>query len=123
MIGSQVLVAEDDALLRVLIADVLTEKGVRVIQAVDGMQASQMHKDNLGISLLLSDVKMPHKDGYELVEEALVRNPELKVLMMTAYAGDQPPPAALKAREMRTLNKPFDMDKMCARVIDMLARP
>jgi DNA-binding NtrC family response regulator len=50
-------------------------------------------------------------------------NSELKVLMMTGYPGDQPPPAVLKAREIRTLAKPFDMDRMCDQVVDMLARP
>ena len=123
MTGPQVLIAEDDALLRTFIADMLTERGVRVMQAGDGMQASQMLDDNVGISLLLSDVKMPHMDGYALVEKALTRNSELKVLMMTAHAGDQPPPPALKAREIRTITKPFDMDRMCDRVVDMLARP
>jgi len=101
----------------------LTDRGVGVMQAVDGLQASQMLKDNISISLLLSDVKMPHMNGYALVEEALMRNPELKVLMMTGYPGDLPPPAVLKAREIRTLAKPFDMDRMCDQVVDMLARP
>ena len=64
MTGPQVLIAEDDALLRTFIAEMLTERGVRVMQAADGMQASQMLDDNVGISLLLSDVKMPHMDGY-----------------------------------------------------------
>jgi hypothetical protein len=43
--------------------------------------------------------------------------------MMTAYPTDRPPPAALKAREIRTLIKPFDPDRMCDLVVDMLARP
>jgi DNA-binding NtrC family response regulator len=123
MSGPQVLIAEDDEMLRLLIVEMLTDKGLRVMQAADGMQASQILENNAGISLLLSDVKMPRKGGYELVEEALVRNPELKVLMMTAHVEDQPPLAALKAREIRTLPKPLDMDRMCDRVIDMLARP
>ena len=87
MTGSQVLIAEDDAPLRSILAEMLTDRGVGVMQAVDGMQASQMLKDNISISLLLSDVKMPHMSGYALVEEALMRNPELKVLMMTGYPG------------------------------------
>jgi DNA-binding NtrC family response regulator len=93
------------------------------MQAVDGVQASEMLKDNMRISLLLSDVKMPRMDGYALVEEALLRNSELKVLMMTGYPGDLPPPAVLKAREIRTLAKPFDLARMCDQVVDMLARP
>src|ERR1700750_930132 len=120
MTGPQVLIAEDDAQLRVILAAMLTDKGVGVMQAEDGVQASQMLRDNTGIVLLLSDVKMPRMDGYALVEEALLRNSELKVLMMTGYPGDMPPPSVLRAREIRTLSKPFDMDRMCDQVVDML---
>jgi DNA-binding NtrC family response regulator len=123
MSSPQVLIAEDDGSLRTILADMLTDRGVGVMQAADGVQASQMLKDNISISLLLSDVKMPRMGGYALVEEALARNSELKVLMMTGYPGDLPPPAVLKAREIRTLAKPFDMDRMCDQVVDMLARP
>jgi DNA-binding NtrC family response regulator len=119
----QVLIAEDDGLLRNVLVEMLAERGVAVMQAEDGIEASQMLQDNTGISLLLSDIKMPRMDGYTLVEAALARNSELKVLMMTGYAGDLPPPTALKAREIRTLVKPFDMDRMCDMVVDMLARP
>ena len=93
------------------------------MQAVDGLQAAQMLKDNIGISLLLSDVIMPRMNGYALVEEALMHNSELKVLMMTGYPGELPPPAILKAREIRTLAKPFDFDRICDQVLDMLSRP
>jgi DNA-binding NtrC family response regulator len=123
MAAPQVLIAEDDGALRTLLAEMLTDRGVGVLQAEDGVEASQMLKDNASISLLLSDVKMPRMNGYALVEKALVHNSELKVLMMTGYAGDLPPPTALKAREIRTLVKPFDMDRMCDQVVDMLARP
>ena len=42
---------------------------------------------------------------------------------LQAFAAERPPPAALKAREIRTLIKPFDPDRMCDLVVDMLARP
>jgi len=123
MTSPQVLIAEDDALLRIILAEMLTDRGVGVMQAADGVQASQMLKANIGVSLLLSDVKMPRMNGYALVEEALMHNSELKVLMMTGYVGDLPPPAVLKAREVRTLVKPFDLNRMCDQVVDMLSRP
>jgi two-component system cell cycle sensor histidine kinase/response regulator CckA len=119
----QVLLAEDDGSLRSILVAMLNERGVEVLEAADGIEASQMLKNNSGISLLLSDVKMPRMGGYALVEEALERNSELKVVMMTGYPGDQPPPAVLRAREIRTLFKPFDMDRMCDLIVDMLARP
>jgi len=122
MAGPQVLVAEDEAALRSLIADALTDRGLQVMQAEDGVKASRILKDNRGISVLLSDIRMPHMDGYALVDEAVSRDPELKVLMMTGNAGVRPPPAVLKAREIATLIKPFDMDRMCDIVVNMVAR-
>jgi len=120
---AQVILAEDENQLRQLIAESLENRGLRVIGAADGAQALQLVKDNPSASLLLSDIKMPVMNGYDLVEASLKLRPELKVVMMTAYATDHPTPAALKARELRTLVKPFDPDRMCDLVVDMLARP
>jgi DNA-binding NtrC family response regulator len=120
---TQVILAEDEAQLRSLIAELLSRKGVQVSEAADGLQALKLLRANPGASLLLSDIVMPNMNGYELVEASLKMRPELKVLMMTAYPTDRPPPSALKAREIRTLVKPFDPDRMCELVVDMLARP
>jgi DNA-binding NtrC family response regulator len=119
----QVILAEDEAQLRTVIAELLAAKGLKVIQAADGIEALELLRNNPGVALLLSDIKMPNMNGYELVEESLKLRPELKVLMMTAYAAEQPPPSALRAREIRTLLKPFDPDRMCDLVVEMLARP
>jgi two-component system cell cycle sensor histidine kinase/response regulator CckA len=120
---TQVILAEDEAQLRGLIAEMLASKGVQVSEAADGLEALKLLDATPRASLLLSDVVMPNMSGYELVEASLKVRPELKVLMMTAYPTDQPPPAALRAREIRTLVKPFDPDRMCDLVMDMLARP
>jgi DNA-binding NtrC family response regulator len=120
---THVILAEDEAQLRALIAEMLSSKGVQVSEAADGLEALKLLRDNPGVSLLLSDIVMPNMNGYELVEASLKMRPELKVLMMTAYPTDRPPPSAMKAREIRTLIKPFDPDRMCDLVVDMLARP
>ena len=120
---TQVILAEDEPQLRVLIAEMLSSKGVQVSEAADGLEALKLVQANPGVSLLLSDIVMPNMNGYELVEASLKVRPELKVLMMTAYPTDRPPPAALRAREIRTLVKPFDPDRMCNLVVEMLARP
>jgi DNA-binding NtrC family response regulator len=119
----QVILAEDEGQLRNLIAEMLGDKGLKVLQAADGVEALKLLGDNPGAALLLSDIKMPNMNGYDLVEKALKLRPELKVLMMTAYPAEQPPPSALRAREIRTLVKPFDPDRMCDLVVEMLARP
>jgi CheY-like chemotaxis protein len=123
MANVQVIIAEDEAPLRSLIAEALTQRDLGVLQAADGVEAFQLLEVNPGVSLILSDVKMPRMGGYELVEAAITLRPELKALMMTAYVMDQPTPAALRAREIRTLVKPVDLDHLCDLVIDMLSRP
>ena len=121
--GPQILIAEDEQQLRQLLAEILERKNLRVVQASDGVEALQVLQDRTSIQLLLSDIRMPRMDGYSLVEKALEVAPELKVLMMTAYAEEHPPAGALKAREVRTLLKPFDPDKLGDLVHEMLARP
>ena len=96
--------------------------GADTLQAGDGHAALAQLRLHPEIQLLLSDVKMPGMTGYALVEEALTFRPELKVLMMTAYATDLPTPQALRAREIRTLTKPFEPAKMVELVFDMLSR-
>ena len=120
---SQVILAEDESQLRRLISAMLADRGISVTEAADGVEALKLLEGDPAASLLLSDIVMPNMNGYELVEASLKLRPELKILMMTAYAADRPPPAALKAREIRTLIKPFDPDRMCDLVVDMLARP
>jgi DNA-binding NtrC family response regulator len=122
MSAVQIIVAEDEAPLREIISEVLTEKGFGVIEAADGAKALRLVQDNPGASLLLSDIWMPHMNGYELVEAALKSNPELKVVMMTGYAHEQPPSAALAAREIKVLVKPVNLDHMCNVISDMLSR-
>ena len=121
--AAQVIIAEDEAPLRRLIGEMLTDGGLRVIEAEDGVEALTRLKENPGVSLLLSDVKMPRMDGYGLVEAALKLRPELKVLMMTGYDQDFPPPTVLRAREIRLLVKPIDLDRLAALVEEMLGRP
>jgi len=120
---AQVILAADEARLRRLMAESLENRGLHVMEAADGAEALQLVKENPAVALLLSDVMMPVMNGHDLVEASLKMRPELKVVMMTAYATDHPTPAALKAREFRTLVKPFDPDRLCDLVVDMLARP
>jgi len=118
-----VLLVEDEPQLRLLLAERLAMCGLKIVQAGDGVEAMTQLAAYRSVSLMLSDIRMPNMDGIELVEAALKLRPELKVLMMTAFAAQQPGEAALKAREIRTLVKPFDPDRMVSMVIDMLSRP
>ena len=119
---SQVLVAEDEAMLRVIAVEMLEDAGFTVFQAGDGEEALKVLQANPGIQFLVSDIKMPRMDGYALAQAGIMLRPELKILLMTGYAQD-PPPALLKAREIKTLHKPFNLERLSELVGEMLARP
>jgi CheY-like chemotaxis protein len=118
---SQILVAEDEAMLRAIAVEMLEDAGFSVFQAGDGEEALGILKMHPGIQVLVSDIKMPRMDGYALAEAGLNLRPELKILLMTGYAQD-PPPALLKAREIHTLHKPFNLERLCELVGEMAGR-
>lgn len=122
MTRTPILIAEDEAMLRVIAVEMLEDAGFQVFEAGDGVEALELLKANPQIALLVSDIKMPRMDGYQLVEQGLAVKPELKVLLMTGYA-QEPPPALLRAREIQILHKPFNLENLCALVSEMVAAP
>lgn len=115
-----ILVAEDEAMLRVIAVEMLEDAGFKVFEAGDGVEALELLKSNPQIVLLVSDIKMPRMDGYALVEAGLAVRPELKVLLMTGYS-QEPPPTILKLRDIQVLRKPFNLERLCALAAEMTA--
>jgi CheY-like chemotaxis protein len=115
-----ILVAEDEAMLRLIAVEMLEDAGFQVFEAGDGVEALELLKANPQIALLVSDIKMPRMDGYALVQAGLLFRPDLKVLLMTGYA-HEPPPQMLKAREIQILHKPFNLERLCAMAAEMTA--
>jgi CheY-like chemotaxis protein len=106
-----VLVAEDEAMLRMLAVEVLQDAGFQVFEAADGHEALDLLKQNPAIKVLISDVKMPRMDGYALSEAALALKPDLRIVLTTGYA--QEPPANIShCRQIQTLQKPFDLMRL-----------
>jgi len=117
---TSILIAEDEAMLRLIAVEMLQDAGFEVFEAADGVEALELLKANPQIVLLVSDIKMPRMDGYALVEAGLAFRPDLKVLLMTGYA-QEPPPQVLKAREIQILHKPFGLEQLCALAAQMTA--
>ena len=71
-------VAEDDPSVRAIVAEVLTQKGYRVLRAHDGQAALEMARAQSGaIHLLVTDIVMPGMTGRELAEALRVERPGL----------------------------------------------
>jgi two-component system cell cycle sensor histidine kinase/response regulator CckA len=81
------LVAEDEAPLRGLLALTLSELGYEVITATDGEEAARTFAARRGrISLAILDVVMPHLGGVQAYERMRALDPALKVIFITGYA-------------------------------------
>ena len=116
----QILIAEDESMLRVIAVEMLEDAGFEVFQAADGEEALAVLHDHPGIQLLISDIKMPRMDGYALVRTGLAFKPALKILLMTGYAED-PPPDLRGGGHVEILHKPFDLDRLCELAAAMTA--
>jgi response regulator NasT len=102
----RVLIAEDEALIRLDLAEMLTEEGFEVVgQAVDGEQAVAM-ATQLRPDLVILDVKMPKKDGIEAAGE-IVAEQIAPVVILTAFSQRDLIERARDAGAMAYLVKPF----------------
>ncbi|SLM32386.1 putative Histidine kinase [Desulfamplus magnetovallimortis] len=81
-----ILLVEDDDMLREMINKALSSRGYTVIEAENGEQGEELFNKFEGkISLLLSDVVMPRKNGVELATALKKRSPDLKIILMSGY--------------------------------------
>ena len=101
-----ILLAEDEEGVRRLAVETLQRRGYRVLEAANGEEALQRAAAHDGtIHLLISDVVMPGLKGPELASRLRMRQPGIRVLLISGYAADVVTPHDLK--ESMLLSKPF----------------
>lgn len=116
-----ILVAEDDKNLRRLMTAYLQGEGYQVYGAADGEEALRI-LDNTKIDLLVCDIMMPGKDGYELTATLRESDNELPILMVTARDAIEDKRKGFLAGTDDYMVKPIDMDEMLMRVAALLRR-
>ncbi len=105
--ATRILLADDDAALLRVIQFKLKQRGYDVTAVSDGEQALQALKESR-YDLLLSDMRMPKLDGLELLEEARQVQPDLEIILITAYATVSQAVEAVKLGAFDYLTKPFE---------------
>ncbi len=108
---NQVLIVDDEPNLRKILSAQLTRDGYDVLTAEDGEQGLALLKEH-HIDLVISDLKMPKVDGMTLLRKALVEDPELPVILITAHGTIDTAVEALKAGAFDFVTKPFDKDEV-----------
>ena len=120
--GETILVVEDDATVRLILADVLEELGYHVLLATDARPAIPILQSDRRIDLMVSDVMLPHINGRKLAEIARASRPELKVLFVTGYAENATVRGDFLDPGMDMMTKPFALDDLGAKVRAMIER-
>ena len=104
---ARILVADDEPGLREFVGDVLRLAGHDVVEAEDGRVAAR-RLDERGFDLVVTDLKMPHMDGLALVRKVKAEQPEIEVIVMTAFGAIETAVEAMKAGAFDYLQKPLD---------------
>ena len=114
---SKVLVAEDDADIRLLVAMRLRNAGYEVVEAEDGQQALELVASEQP-ELCVLDVSMPKVDGFEVTRRIRANRETqlLPVILLTARAQTRDISEGLAAGATDYVPKPFKAEDLVARV-------
>lgn len=116
-----VLLAEDEAEVRVLARRVLEERGYRVLEAHGGGEALDLARAHHGeVHVLVTDVVMPGMNGLALARRLKVDRPGVRVLYISGYAELPPLTAELREEGSAFLAKPFRARELAAALRQLL---
>lgn len=119
--GKTVMIVDDEPSVRMLVTEVLQELGFSAIEASDGPSGLRILASDAAIDLLVTDVGLPGGlNGRQLADAARTTRPELKVLFITGYAENAIISNGHLAPGMRILTKPFVMETLASRIIEMI---
>lgn len=104
-----VLVVDDELLIRWSVAETLAAAGHSVIQAGDGRAAIDALKTTPGVDVVLLDYRLPDSDDLALLGKIRRTAPAAAVVIMTAHGTPEMIEGALALGARQVINKPFDM--------------
>ena len=118
----KILLVDDDAMVRELLARQFIDAGHEVSQAADGLAAVELIDQGTSCDVLITDFSMPGMNGVSLVRELRRRHLEIPVLMLTGYADAslEPDLEAVGGKALVLLRKPIAGDKLLEAVESLL---
>ena len=115
MIKPSILLVEDDEILRITISDALAKQGWTVAAVEDGIDAGRLINKN-DYDIIVCDIRLPRKNGIEILQEAKKLYPETEVIMMTAYGKVEDAVNAMRLGAYDYIIKPFPLEDLIMRI-------
>ncbi len=106
-----ILIVEDKESMAKMLMETMGTEGYRSLIAKDGAEGIKQIRENK-IDIVLTDLKLPKKDGMEVLRAAKEENPLLPVILMTAYGSIDVAVKAIKEGAFDFITKPFDTDHL-----------
>lgn len=116
--STTVLVAEDDDLIRSIFVDIVKGEGFGVIEAADGQKALDLISSQT-VDLIISDMKMPVMDGYDLLVAVKKDHPGLPVIVITGFNSEYKEADAMAAGADAYIVKPFKVTEVASTLNQM----
>ncbi len=117
----KILVVDDEMHLRKLVHDFLVRADYEVLEACDGQEALDVFYSSSNISLVILDVMMPKKNGYEVLSE-IRESSNVPVIMLTAKGEEDDELLGFSKGADEYITKPFSPKVLVARVKAVLNR-
>nr|WP_256872534.1 response regulator [Paenibacillus sp. 79R4] len=105
------MIVDDQNGIRILLMEVFSSEGYMTFQAPNGKIALEIVRAE-SPDLVLLDMKIPGMDGLEILKHIKEVNPEIKVIMMTAYGELDMIKEATELGALMHFTKPFDIDEI-----------
>jgi len=106
-----VLLIDDNESQREVLTGFIKKSGFHVLSAENGEKGLAIVQNNF-IDLVITDFKMPGMNGLEVLRETKKINPEIEVMLITAFGTIEDSVAAMKANAWDYLTKPIDLDEL-----------
>jgi signal transduction histidine kinase len=119
-VGETVLVVEDEAVVRGLVVEVLSDLGYHALEAADGPSGLELLQSPRRIDLLITDVGLPGLNGRQMADAGRTLRPGLKILFMTGYAENAVLASGFLEPGMAMITKPFAMETLTSRIREII---
>jgi len=103
----KILIAEDDEISQILLSTAVQKFGKKIIKVKTGIDAVEICCKNPDIDLILMDIKMPEMDGYEAIRQIRLFDPNVIIIVQTAFGLSDEKETAISAGFDEYIVKPF----------------
>ena len=107
----RILIVDDEKKMRRILQIILKDQGYKIDLAQDGNEAWQ-HFQRTSYDLVITDLKMPGRDGMELLRLINKKNSDVPVIVITAYGSVESAVKAIKAGAFDYITKPFENEEI-----------